>query len=80
MLGDVISGVVDIGSMGLSTAAGNIAGGKLRGFGVSTSERLPDYPDIATMREQGFDLVAAMARAVWARRLPSRLCPASIAR
>jgi tripartite-type tricarboxylate transporter receptor subunit TctC len=59
MLGDVISGVLDIGSMGLSTAAANIAGGKLRGFGVSTNERLPDYPDIATMREQGFDLVAA---------------------
>ena len=59
MLGDVISGVLDIGSMGLSTAAVNIAGGKLRGFGVSTNERLPDYPDIATMREQGFDLVAA---------------------
>jgi tripartite-type tricarboxylate transporter receptor subunit TctC len=59
MLGDVISGVLDMGSMGLSTAAANIAGGKLRGFGVSTKERLPDYPDIATMREQGFDLVAA---------------------
>jgi tripartite-type tricarboxylate transporter receptor subunit TctC len=59
MLGDVISGVVDMGSMGLSTAAGNIAGGKLRGFGISTRERLPEYPDIATMREQGFDLVAA---------------------
>jgi tripartite-type tricarboxylate transporter receptor subunit TctC len=59
MLGDVISGVVDMGSMGLSTAAANIAGGKLRGFGVSTKERLPDHPDIATMREQGFDLVAA---------------------
>jgi tripartite-type tricarboxylate transporter receptor subunit TctC len=59
MLGDVISGVLDVGSMGLSTAAANIAGGKLRGFGVSTNERLPDYPDIATMREQGFDLVAA---------------------
>ena len=59
MLGDVISGVVDLGSMGLSTAAGNIAGGKLRGFGVSTAQRLPDYPDIPTMREQGFDLVAA---------------------
>jgi tripartite-type tricarboxylate transporter receptor subunit TctC len=59
MLGDVISGVVDMGSMGLSPAAGNIAGGKLRGFGISTRERLPEYPDIATMREQGFDLVAA---------------------
>jgi tripartite-type tricarboxylate transporter receptor subunit TctC len=59
MLGDVISGVVDLGSMGLSTAAGNIAGGKLRGFGVSTAQRLPDYPEISTMREQGFDLVAA---------------------
>jgi tripartite-type tricarboxylate transporter receptor subunit TctC len=58
MIGDIISGTVEFGSITMSTVAGNVAGGKLRVPAVATRDRLPDYPDIPTFRELGFDLAA----------------------
>jgi tripartite-type tricarboxylate transporter receptor subunit TctC len=58
MIADVLAGHVEFGSLTMSTVAGNIAGGKLRVPAVATKERLPDYPNIPTFRELGFDLSA----------------------
>jgi tripartite-type tricarboxylate transporter receptor subunit TctC len=58
MIPDILSGTVDFGSITMSTVAGNIAGGKLRVPAVATKDRLPDYPDVPTFRELGFDLSA----------------------
>ena len=58
MIGDIIAGNVDFGSLTMSTVAGNIQGGQMRVPAVATTERLADYPDVPTFRELGFDLAA----------------------
>jgi tripartite-type tricarboxylate transporter receptor subunit TctC len=58
MLGDIISGVVDLGSIGTSTAIGNVQGGKLWLIAVASRQRLPDFPDVPTFRDLGLDLDA----------------------
>ena len=56
MIGDIISGVVDFGSLTASTVLGNIDGGTLRGLAIGTDKRLPTHPEIPTFKELGFDL------------------------
>ena len=54
--GDIISGVVDIGSLTASTVLGNIDGGTLRALAVGTDKRLAKYPQVPTFKELGFDI------------------------
>jgi tripartite-type tricarboxylate transporter receptor subunit TctC len=56
MIGDIISGVVDFGSLTASTVLGNIDGGTLRGLAIGTDNRLVAHPEIPTFKELGFDL------------------------
>jgi tripartite-type tricarboxylate transporter receptor subunit TctC len=58
MIPDILSGTVEFGSITMSTVAGNVEGGKLRVPAVATKDRLPDYPNVPTFRELGFDLAA----------------------
>jgi tripartite-type tricarboxylate transporter receptor subunit TctC len=56
---DLMGGQIDAVSTTLSTAAGQIRGGKARALALSSAQRLPDYKDIPTFAEQGYpDLVA----------------------
>ena len=58
---DLLGGQIDAVSTTLSTAAGQIRGGKARALGLSSAQRLPDYADIPTFAEQGYpDLVATV--------------------
>jgi tripartite-type tricarboxylate transporter receptor subunit TctC len=58
---DLIGGQLSSVSTTLSTAAGQIRGGRARGLALSSAQRLPDYPDIPTFVEQGFpDIVATV--------------------
>lgn len=56
MIGDIISGVVDMGSLTASTVMGNIDGGTLRALAVGTDNRLANYPQVPTFKELGFDI------------------------
>jgi tripartite-type tricarboxylate transporter receptor subunit TctC len=58
MIADVMSGVVDFGSLVMSTVAGNIQGGNLQVLAVASDKRLPDFPDVPTFRDLGFDISA----------------------
>jgi tripartite-type tricarboxylate transporter receptor subunit TctC len=58
MMTDLLSGVVDFASLAFSTAVGQIEGGKLRVLAVGSDARLPDWPDIPTFKEAGFDISA----------------------
>jgi tripartite-type tricarboxylate transporter receptor subunit TctC len=58
---DLIGGQLSSVSTTLSTAAGQIRGGRARALALSSAQRLPDYPDIPTFVEQGYpDLVATV--------------------
>jgi len=56
---DVIGGQVPVMFSTLSSAMGNIRGGKLRALAVSTKNRLPQLPEVPTLVESGYDMVAS---------------------
>lgn len=55
---DVIAGVVPMMSDSLPSAAGHIRGGAVRALAISSAARHPAFPEVATFREQGVDLVS----------------------
>jgi tripartite-type tricarboxylate transporter receptor subunit TctC len=55
---DVIAGVVPVMFDSLPSASAHIRAGSVRALGVSSAERNPAFPDVATFREQGFDIVS----------------------
>ena len=57
---DVMAGHIDAISTTLSTAAGQVRGGRLRPLAVSSNARLPAYANIPTYREQGLPIVATV--------------------
>jgi tripartite-type tricarboxylate transporter receptor subunit TctC len=55
---DVIAGTVPVTLDGIAASVGFLRAGTLRGIGVTSPERLADFPDIPTFVEHGFrDLV-----------------------
>jgi tripartite-type tricarboxylate transporter receptor subunit TctC len=56
---DLVAGHVKVGMMSLSTALQHVKQGRLIPIGISSAERLPDLPDVPTLKELGSpDLVA----------------------
>jgi tripartite-type tricarboxylate transporter receptor subunit TctC len=56
MLGDILSGILDFGSLTAPTVMGGIDAGELRAIVVGTDKRLAKYPEIPTFSELGFDI------------------------
>ncbi len=55
---DLIAGHVPVGCMTWSTTLGQIRAGTLVALGVSSAARMPDFPDVPTFKDLGFqDLV-----------------------
>jgi tripartite-type tricarboxylate transporter receptor subunit TctC len=60
-MADLVAGHVPIASNTLTSAAGQIHGGRARALAVSSASRLPDYPGVPTYAELGYqDLVATI--------------------
>jgi tripartite-type tricarboxylate transporter receptor subunit TctC len=60
IVNDVLGGHLATGSIALSAAVGQLKAGAVRGLAISTEQRLPDFPDIPTFKEQGYpELVAS---------------------
>jgi tripartite-type tricarboxylate transporter receptor subunit TctC len=55
---DVLAGTVQATIMALATAAPLVASGQIRVIGVAAERRLAAMPDVATLKEQGVDLVS----------------------
>jgi len=53
-MADLIGGHIAVTSTALTSAAGTIAGGKVRPLALTAAKRLPDFPDIPTYAEQGY--------------------------
>jgi tripartite-type tricarboxylate transporter receptor subunit TctC len=50
---DVMGGHVDVMFVTIATAINNVKAGRLKALAVTTKERVPSLPDVATMMEQG---------------------------
>jgi tripartite-type tricarboxylate transporter receptor subunit TctC len=55
---DIIGGRVPFGSFAWSSVVGQIKGNAVRPIAITSAERVPDFPDVPTFRELGYDLVA----------------------
>lgn len=55
---DLVAGNVPLGTMTWSSAIGQIRAKTVLPVAVSSEKRLPDYPDVPTLRELGYNLVA----------------------
>ena len=51
---DLIAGHVKVGSMTLSTTQPHILAGKLKPLAISSEKRVPEFPDVPTLVEQGY--------------------------
>jgi tripartite-type tricarboxylate transporter receptor subunit TctC len=51
---DVIAGRINMIFDGANSAYPNVKEGKLRAFGISSSQRSPNFPEIPTIAEQGY--------------------------
>jgi len=56
---DVIGGQVPVMFTTMSSAMGHIKSGRLRALAVTTKNRLPQLPEVPTLVEQGYDMVAS---------------------
>jgi tripartite-type tricarboxylate transporter receptor subunit TctC len=50
---DVASGQIPVGFQGLGTVAALVRGGQVRLIGVTTQQRLPQFPDVPTVSDSG---------------------------
>jgi putative tricarboxylic transport membrane protein len=64
VLAALLGGHVDVGSTEPMVARPHAAGGKLRILGLVSDRRLASLPDVATLKEQGLDVVLNMQRGV----------------
>ena len=55
---DVVANHIDFATPTVTSASGQLRGGTVTGLAVSAEQRLPDYPDVPTFRELGYDVVA----------------------
>lgn len=55
---DLIAGRVPLASYAWSSVMGQVQGGTVRAIAITSETRLPDFPDVPTFKELGYDLVA----------------------
>jgi tripartite-type tricarboxylate transporter receptor subunit TctC len=61
VIADMLTGDTQVAFLNVASTAAQVRAGKLRPLAMVNHSRLPDYPDIATMKEVGFDGVGSIA-------------------
>jgi tripartite-type tricarboxylate transporter receptor subunit TctC len=61
IINDMLTGDVQVAFLNVASTASQIRAGKLRPIAVVNPTRLPDYPDVPTMKEVGFPDVGTIA-------------------
>jgi tripartite-type tricarboxylate transporter receptor subunit TctC len=57
---------IEVGEINLASAKKYIQTNELKALGITTAERNPEIPEVATLREQGYDMVYGTDRGVMA--------------
>lgn len=73
---DIIAGRVPLGSFTWGSVLGQARGGALRPIAITTEKRIPEFADLPTFKELGYDLVAS----TWFALLGPKGLPAEITR
>jgi tripartite-type tricarboxylate transporter receptor subunit TctC len=55
---DVVAGNIDFATPTVTSAAPQLQGGMVTGLAQTAGQRLPDYPNMPTFKELGYDIVA----------------------
>ena len=61
LINDLLVGTVQVSFVNAASSAGSIKAGTLRAYAIANHARLPDLPDVPTMREAGFPGVGTIA-------------------
>ena len=61
VINDMLTGDVQVAFLNVASTAGQIRAGKLKPIAVVSPTRLPDHPDVPTMKEVGFPDVGTIA-------------------
>jgi putative tricarboxylic transport membrane protein len=64
MMINVLNGSLDLGIGEIQEFRGQIEAGEIRVIGVFTDDRLPDFPDAKTAKEEGIDMVVKKFRGI----------------
>ncbi|HKP23884.1 MAG TPA: tripartite tricarboxylate transporter substrate binding protein [Dongiaceae bacterium] len=64
MMINVLNGSLDLGIGEIQEFRGQIEAGEVRVIGVFTEDRLPDFPDAKTAKEEGIDMVVKKFRGI----------------
>jgi len=56
---DVITGRVPFGSFAWSSVVGQLQGNNVRPIAITSSKRVPEFPDVPTFKELGYNIVAS---------------------
>jgi len=61
IINDMITGDTQVAFLNVASSAAQVRAGKLRPLAVVNHQRLPEYPDVPTMKEVGYDGVGTIA-------------------
>jgi tripartite-type tricarboxylate transporter receptor subunit TctC len=75
---DLVAGHVKVGVVAFTTTAPHIRAGTLTAFAVSSARRLPQYPELPTLKELGYDELVTTTW--WSFSAPARLPPEVVTR
>src|SRR5215470_1482956 len=69
---DLVTGDAHVALVNAASSTGVIKGGQVRALAVMSEERLPDYPDVPTLKELGYANAKGLWSALYAPAAPPR--------
>ena len=60
----LLSGTIKLGTVNIPTAEKNVNQGTLKAYAIAAPERLPQFPDVPTLRELGTDMTYSLDRGI----------------
>ncbi|MGI9364634.1 MAG: Bug family tripartite tricarboxylate transporter substrate binding protein [Rhizobiaceae bacterium] len=60
----LLSGTIKLGTVNIPTAEKNVGQGTLKALAVAAPERLPQFPDVPTLKELGTDMTYSLDRGI----------------